>query len=179
MRYLVGVMAGIVVMIMLGGCAGKFIYTAAPRNYMEPDKYIIMITSIENINEDYEHIWGFQLQATSEYGLKHGYRYFAIVLPSILSNTKGKLYNSYQEVYKVCNDDYEACGGVPMAGPNWEVSYFKKQPNGIITYDGKQILSYLKQNNLYLVFPKNKDVTIDLWDKSNSFDEIAKVAELH
>jgi len=171
MRYLLGIIIAIILSMMLEGCAQKEgTFSNVARNYLYgQDRFIFLISSDSDFAKNK---WAFQLQEVSEYGLKHGFRYFAIRLPNRISNTKGSPFNTFEEINKFCSDSFD-CGENSIGDIYWEVEYFKKQPIEYVTYDSKAILKDLKKRNLYFPkIPKKGDYDIRFSEKISHWDLI-------
>jgi len=179
MRFLVGVMAGIVVMMMFGGCGarpGPFVVSNVAQTLLEgPDKFVVLMDSNSNLSFIEKHIWAFHLQEECEYGLKHGYGYFAVEFPNEISNTKGGLYNNYQDIYNYCHNHTLECGVDYRGAVGWQVIYYKKQQLNVVTYDSQKILKYLKEHNLFFKLPKNKNIDDARFRKHFSYEYLSKM----
>jgi len=164
MRRMLVLIAGLVAVVLFGGCAPKGVISNISRNYYYNNN-IYLINSRSDFTKNK---WAFQLQEVSEFGLKHGWRYFAIVKPDRISNTKGATFNTFEEINKFCSSSFD-CGEDNIAFVNWEVRYFKKQPINYITFDAKAVLKDLKQKGLY--FDKLPEGAYDHRFRKMDYDE--------
>lgn len=176
MRKMLIFITGLAAVVLFSGCAPKNISADAARTYLlGQNKFIVIIRT----NSDFsKNEWAFHLQEVSEYGLKHGYRYFAIMLPNRISNTKGSSFNSFEEINRFCSDNSFDCGERIYVKYYifWEVEYFKKQPIKYVTFDAKAVIRDLKQKGLYL--SKVPEGWNDLIFKNRvSYERLRSIAE--
>ena len=169
MRKMLVFIAGLIAVVLFNGCAQKGVVSNVAEDYSYNDVYLIDSHSDFTKNK-----WAFHLQEVSEFGLKHGWRYFAIVMPDRISNMKGASFNTFEEINKFCSDSFD-CGEDDRGEPFWEVKYFKKQPMGYVTFDAKAVIRNLKQKGLY--FDKVPEDSYDLrFRKKLSYDQLRKYA---
>jgi len=172
MKRMLILIAGIVMVVMFGGCAGKGTISNVSKNYYNNGKNIYLIDS----NSDFaKNDWAFQLQEVSEFGLKHGWRYFAIVKPKRISNTEGAMFNTFEDINKFCNDNPSQCGENMVGDPYWIVKYFKKQPIKYVTFDAKAVIRDLKQRGLYLA-KVPKGVLNERFSNKLSFEKLSQMS---
>ncbi len=146
MRKMLVFLAGLIAVVLFSGCAQKGVSSSFSKNYYRADKNIYLIGSRSDFIKNK---WAWQLQEVSEFGLEHGWIYFAIVKPNRISNTKGASFNTFEEINKFCSDNSFDCGENSLAIPYWEVEYSKRQPIKYITFDAKAVIRDLKQKGLY------------------------------
>jgi len=171
MKKLLVFIAGLVAVVLFSGCAqreGEVSNFA--KNYYSNNKNVYLIGSGSDFVKNN---WAFQLQEVSEFGLKHGWRYFAIVKPNRISNTKGGSFNTFEEINKFCSDNSFDCGKDSLI--YWEVRYFKKQPVEFVTFDAKAVIRDLKQRNLFSHKPPKGSYSHRFRNKL-SYDELRKLA---
>lgn len=173
MRKMLVFIAGLVAVFLFSGCGQKGVVSNVAKNiYTREANDVYLVDSHSDFTKNK---WAFQLQEVSEYGLKHGFRYFAIVKPNRISNTRGGSFNTFKEINKFCSDNSFDCGEDSIASVTWEVRYFKKQPIQYVTFDAKAIIRDLKQKGLY--FDKVPEGAYDLrFRKKLSYDELRKLA---
>lgn len=178
-KKIVATTSAVVLSVLLTGCGGKMVSVAKM-----PKQDDTMIQTI-NINapkalfqaETRNKANIFALQSAAEATLKNGYSYFSIDLPVGISNTKGSLANSAEKFIAECNTNstgkelgislflpvsisikdkckISTSGG---AGAIKIISY-KQRPLEFGSYDAKEVLEYLKENELYIEVPNDEYV---------------------
>ena len=87
-----------------------------------------------------------------------GYKYFAFHRPYAISNTKGSLINTAKEFMEKCVPSSANPFEVGQGRCGWSgrgavegamIVVFKEKPHDILVYDAKEVLDYLKANDIY------------------------------
>jgi len=101
------------------------------------------------------------LQVASELTLKKKDNYFAIAHPSTLSSFQGSLINTPQEYIKKCEINIgnmltfnqDPCRLHPQNSKprvvRLAITTYKEQPINVLTFNAKETLTYLKENDLF------------------------------
>jgi len=172
MRKMLVFIAGLIAVVLFSGCAQKVVTSNVARDYYSNNENIYLIGSYSDFTKNK---WAFHIQEVSEFGLKHGWRYFAIAKPNRISNTKGGSFNTFEEINKFCSDNSFDCGENSVGVPYWKVEYFKKQPIKYVTFDAKAVIRELKQKGLY--FNKIPKGALDWrFRKKYTYDELRESA---
>ena len=88
----------------------------------------------------------------------NGYKYFAFHRPHAISNTDGGLINTAKEFIEKCVPNSANPFEIGQGRCGWRgkgateealVVFFKEKPHDILVYDAKEVLDYLKANDLY------------------------------
>ena len=173
MRKMLFFIAGLIAVVLFSGCAPKSVISEIVKKnfYYHSNRNIYLAsTSTDSIKNK----WAFQLQEVSEYGLKHGWRYFAITKPNRISNTIGSSFNTFEDINRFCSNNSFDCGKNSVGDLYWEIEYFKKQPIKYVTFDAKAIIRDLKHKGLYL--DKVPEGTRDLRFNEEPYDQLRKRA---
>ena len=97
------------------------------------------------------------LQASAITAERKGFNYFAIIKPDSISNKKGVLINTADELSKKCIPSALKVfdfGGLHKCGTYttnavWKIQLFHKRPKDILVYSAKDVINYLKSKDFY------------------------------
>lgn len=100
------------------------------------------------------------LEAAATSTLEKGYKYFAIYTPNEISNTKGSLANTAEELIAKCDPSSALFISVPGAGglhkcgtynttAKMQIVMFNEEQEKHTVIDAQKVIDYLKANELY------------------------------
>ncbi len=97
------------------------------------------------------------LQASAITATRKGFDYFAIIKPDSISNKKGVLINTADELSKKCIPSAFKVldfGGLHKCGTYatnavWKIQLFHKRPKDFLVYSAKDVINYLKAKDFY------------------------------
>ena len=100
------------------------------------------------------------LEAAATTTLQRGYKYFAIMKPDEISNTKGSLKNTAEELIAKCDPSSALFISVPGAGglhncgtyntnATMSIAMYNEEQVNFTVIDAQAVIDYLKKNDLY------------------------------
>lgn len=99
------------------------------------------------------------LQTAADTTIMKNANYFSILAPSKISNLEGILINTPKEFIEKCEISIKdalifninKCGMRKSPRPTSDlvIQLYKSKPHNIITYDAKEVITYLKEKDLY------------------------------
>lgn len=105
------------------------------------------------------------MQIAAEQTLATGNRYFAIVKPDQVSNTKGSMMNTMKEFIDKCYPAYVSmnlnkCGVAYVANGNMVIATSKTPSDKVMMYDANEVIGELKKQDFYDQSRQNVDIVL-------------------
>ena len=147
---------------LFGGCSTRY-NRVQPHNTIEND-FLVVAGSGRSaygfIHKNYQNSTYGIIQQAANFALLRDKQYFAISSPSSVSNTNGSLVNTAQGFIKQCGasigevfsgglDNCKIHGSSRGHEAFLTIKIFNEQQNDFLVYDAKEVVAYLKNNDLY------------------------------
>ena len=148
------------VLFLFTGCAVKPKAILASSTDVKNPEYVVKIHNgtgtpswAANEKEAFLNV----LQASATAAIRKGFNYFAIIKPDSISNKKGVLINTADELSQKCIPsafkvlDFGGLHKCGTYGTNavWKIQLFHKRPKDILVYSAKDVINYLKSKDFY------------------------------
>ena len=149
-------------MLLLSGCSSKPSALMVNNQGETPQAMIKISNGSGAPSWSYNETKAFRnaLEAAATITLNKGFKYFAIVKPTEISNISGSLRNTAKELIEVCspssamvlnipgNSSLHKCG-VYNTRANMQIAMYNEEQNDFTVINAQKVIDYLKANDLY------------------------------
>ena len=160
-KIVIGILA-VSAMFLLSGCGAKPSVTSKGRVLGDaPILHVIVSNGAGAPSYGYNESKAFRnvLEASAEGTLSKGYKYFAIMSPKAIANTKGSLKNTVPELIEKCSassamalsltrGNMRECG-VRNTSAGMQIALYNEEQLDFTVIDAQAAIDYMKANGLY------------------------------